>query len=158
MGAVSPDLLYARSVEMAAFRTLAGDLERIMVEAALMVPRSAGPPPELAHLYPDPMASVDADMLRAAAAELLADPPALDLTHVTPIEVSLQDALHEVETRLAVVPNVRFMDLIPDREDRVQVVVTLLAVLELYREGKVDLTQDDAFGDIHLLWRRQAAR
>src|SRR5262249_45530632 len=52
IGAVSPDMLYARSVELAAFRGVADLLDGMFADAALMVPRTAAAPPEFAHLYP----------------------------------------------------------------------------------------------------------
>src|SRR5205807_8055210 len=53
LGGASPDLVYARSLELAAFRWLSDVLAERMAEAALVVPRTVGPPEEFAHLYPD---------------------------------------------------------------------------------------------------------
>src|SRR5581483_7834408 len=50
---VSPDVLYARSLELAAFRLMAVELARRMEEEARYFARELGPPPEFAHLYPD---------------------------------------------------------------------------------------------------------
>jgi segregation and condensation protein A len=36
--------------------------------------------------------------------------------------------------------------------DRIQVVVRFLAVLELFKQGHVDLDQPEQFGDIILVW------
>src|SRR5262249_46165575 len=58
LGGTPPDLLYARSLELAAFRRVAEDLAQRMAAAALMVPREAAPPAEFAHLYPDVMEKV----------------------------------------------------------------------------------------------------
>src|SRR6266567_3129559 len=88
LGGASPDLLYARSLELAAFRRVALDVAERMALAALMVPRDAAPPAELAHLYPDVMERITAADLAAAAARLLAPPPAIDLSHVAPIRVT----------------------------------------------------------------------
>src|SRR6266568_4355567 len=60
LGGVSPDLLYARSLELAAYRQVSVRLAELLALAALTVPREAGPPPEFAHLYPDPLAKVTA--------------------------------------------------------------------------------------------------
>ena len=46
-----------------------------------------------------------------------------------------------------------FRDLVAECEDRIQVVVSFLAVLELYREGRVDLSQGETFGEIHVRWQ-----
>ena len=46
-----------------------------------------------------------------------------------------------------------FRDLVADCEDRIHVVVRFLALLELYREGKVELQQGATFGEIEVQWR-----
>jgi segregation and condensation protein A len=152
VGGLSPDLVYARSLELAAFRVLAEDFAQRMSQAALMVPRTGGPPPEFAHLYPDPMERVTVEDLRALAATLLAPPAMLDLSHVTPIRASLSDALAAVRAQLALTPEASFRDLLENCEERIEVVVRFLAVLELHRQGKVQLSQAQVFGDIHVTW------
>ncbi len=149
---VSPDLLYARSIELAAFRLVAVDIARRMGEEALHVPREAGPPPELAHLYPDIMEAVDADQLAALAAALLRPPPMLDLSHVTPIRYTMDEAREAVSAHLGRLGDASFRELVADCEERIQVVVRFLALLDLYREGKLDLAQAETFGEIRVRW------
>src|SRR3954467_12582506 len=55
---VSPDLLYARSLELAAFRESTLDVSRLIEEASRSFPRTAGPPREFSHLYPDVLEGV----------------------------------------------------------------------------------------------------
>jgi segregation and condensation protein A len=153
LGGASPDLLYARSLELAAFRRISDVLAEQIRAASLMVPRSFAPPPEFVHLYPDLMEKVDTEGLRATAARLFAPTRDLDLSHVTPIRASLDDALRSVQDRLALSPEARFRDLLDDRPERIEVVMRFLALLELYREGKVLLSQAGVFGDIEVRWR-----
>ena len=40
-----------------------------------------------------------------------------------------------------------------DCDERIQVVVRFLALLDLYREGKVDLAQAETFGEIEVEWQ-----
>ena len=54
----SPDLAYARSLELRAFRQVALELARRLEEEAGYFARDIGPGPEFAHLYPDPMVCV----------------------------------------------------------------------------------------------------
>ena len=83
----SPDLAYARSIELAAFRQVAVELARRLEDEAGYFARDVGPGPEFSHLYPDPMESIVAEDLARVAAQLLRPPPTLDLSHVTPIRV-----------------------------------------------------------------------
>lgn len=157
LGTVSPDLIYARTLELAAFRRAAENLTLLMEEAALLVPRPSGSASQFAHLYPDPLERVDADAIAALARVALAPPAIVDLTHVTPIRFTLADALASLRTRLRGLPETRFRDLVGDCQERIEVVVRFLALLELYREGKVELRQAGPLGDIEVRWHREAA-
>jgi segregation and condensation protein A len=150
---VSPDLVYARSIELGAFRRVALRIARRLEEEAGYFTRDVGPPPEFSHLYPDVLDRVEPSGLAAIAASLLRPPPALDLSHVTPIRFTVSDAVLAVEDRLTRQGEALFRDLVADCEDRMHVVVRFLALLELYREGKVDLRQAATFGEIEVSWK-----
>jgi segregation and condensation protein A len=151
----SPDLLYARSLELAAFRKVVVELARRLEDEAGYFSRDAGPGPELAHLYPDPMEALLPEDLARIAAPLLRPPPSLDLSHVTPIRFTVADAMSAVEDRFGAFSDrsASFRDLVADCEDRIHVVVRFLAILELYREGRVGLEQGDTFGEIRVEWK-----
>ncbi|MGH2591008.1 MAG: segregation and condensation protein A [Actinomycetota bacterium] len=149
---VSPDLVYARSIELAAFRRVAVDLARRFEEESLHLTREAGPPPEFAHLYPDVMERVTSEDLARMAAWILRPAPLLDLSHVTPIRYTMAEALEAVRSRLGTLGQASFRDLVADCDERIQVVVRFLALLDLYREGKVDLAQAETFGEIRVSW------
>jgi segregation and condensation protein A len=150
---VSPDLAYARSLELAAIRRVAVDLARRFESESLHHPREAGPPPEFAHLYPDVMEKVTPERLARLAAALLRPPPALDLYHVTPIRYTMEEAVEAVVSHLGRAGRARFRELVADCDERIQVVVRFLALLDLYREGKVDLAQAETFGEIEVEWQ-----
>jgi segregation and condensation protein A len=149
---ISPDLVYARSLELAAFRRVAAEVQRRAEEETRLFTREAGPPPEFAHLYPDVLERVTPDDLAQAAAIVLRPPPLLDLGHVTPIRYTMAEALDAVRSRLGELGQASFRDLVADCEERIQVVVRFLALLDLYREGKVDLAQAQTFGEIVVSW------
>lgn len=147
----SPDIAYARSLELAAFRKVARRFAEMLDEGAKFVPRAVGPAEEFADLYPDPMQRVTADQLAATAASLLR-PRVIDLSHVQPIRASLHDALDAVRRRLADTGDTRFRDLVHDCRERIEVVVRFLALLELHAEGRIALHQAQTFGDIEVRW------
>ncbi len=152
----SPDLAYARSLELAAFRKVAVEIARRLEDEAGYFARDIGPGPEFANLYPDPMVAVVPAQLAALAAQLLRPPPTLDLSHVTPIRFTVSDAIEAVEAHLARrdLGQATFRELTADCEDRMHVVVRFLALLELYRDGKVELEQAATFGEIEVAWKR----
>jgi segregation and condensation protein A len=151
----SPDLIFARSLELRAFRKVAIELARRLEDEAGYFARDAGPGPEFSHLYPDPMTTITPDRLAAAAAQLLRPPPMLDLSHVTPIRFTVADAISAVEERMQGLEGraATFRELVADCEDRIHVVVRFLALLELYRDGRIDLQQAATFGEIEVEWR-----
>jgi segregation and condensation protein A len=149
---ISPDLVYARSLELAAFRRVAADLAGRFGDEARHFHREAGPPPEYAHLYPDVTEKVAAGDLAALAAALLRPPPMLDLSHVTPIRYTMDQAREAVQAHLGRLGQASFRELVADCGERIQIVVRFLALLDLYREGKVDLAQAETFGEIRVRW------
>ena len=83
---------------------------------------------------------------------MLRPPPPLDLSHVTPIRATLAEAMQTVRARLMVTPQASFRELLSDCEQRIEVVVRFLALLELHREGQVELHQAEVFGEIQIKW------
>jgi segregation and condensation protein A len=76
---------------------------------------------------------------------------------VTPIRVSLADAVRTVQERMERLSEARFRDLLEGCRDRIDVVVRFLALLELHRDGMVDLAQAKVFGDIEVRWQGERA-
>ncbi|MGZ8631250.1 MAG: segregation and condensation protein A [Actinomycetota bacterium] len=149
----SPDLVYARSLELAAFRKVAVEIARRLEDEAGFFARDVGPGPEFSHLYPDPMELLEPNDLAALAAALLRPPPTRDLSHVTPVRYTVAEAMSTLEERIGTIgTGATFRDLVSDCDERIEVVVRFLAILELYREGKVELAQAETFGDIEVAW------
>jgi segregation and condensation protein A len=150
----SPDLAYARSLELRAFRKVAVEIARRLEDEAGYHARDIGPGPDLSHLYPDPMEKVTPEQIAEVAARMLRPPPTLDLSHVTPVRYTVAEAMQAVESRIRGFTGAQasFRDLVADCEERIEVVVRFLALLELYREGKVELQQGATFGEIEVGW------
>ena len=151
----SPDVAYARSLELSAFRSVARWLAEALSEGARYHPRDAGPAEEFAHLYPDLMERVTPEALAEAAAALLRPPPTIDLSHVAPIRASVAEALEAVVERFSGrrKKTARFHELVADCQEPIHVVVRFLALLELYKDGRVGLRQAETFGEIEVKWK-----
>jgi segregation and condensation protein A len=150
---LSPDLIYARSIELAAFRKMAGEIALRLADNADFHTRDVGPDQDFADLYPDVMEKVTPDTLVELAAAMLRPPAMLDLSHVTPIRVTVAEEIANVEQRLSLAGDTDFRDLVADCSDRIYIVVRFLALLELYRHGRIDLTQAETFGQIQVKWQ-----
>jgi segregation and condensation protein A len=78
--------------------------------------------------------------------------PVVDLFHVNPIKVTVADAVTELLEELPRAGRIGFRRLTGDLADRIEVIVRFLAVLELFKQGVVDIEQFDRFGDIEVIW------
>jgi segregation and condensation protein A len=148
------DLLLARLVEAKTFKQAAAALERMMDTAALSAPRRAGLEQPFVGLVPDLLAGVTAQMVHAAAARALAPKavPRVELDHVAPIRLSVADAVADLQSELPGEGWVSFRRLTSGAGSRLGVIVRFLAVLELYKQGAVELAQVANFADLQVMW------
>jgi len=144
------DLLLARLLECKTFKDAARALEAGMRRADRSVPRTAGPEEPYRWMAPDPLERVKPDSLRAAALRVLSAPPVVtvDTDHIAPVRASVRDAVESVLRLLPASEPMTFRALVAGAPHRLEVIVRFLAVLELYKQGMVDLTQFTNFGDL----------
>ncbi len=148
------DLLLARLLECKMFKDAAGVLNDLAVAADLGVPRTAGPDERFAELMPDLLEGVTARRLHAAFLRAVTPKPVpkVDLFHVTPITVTVADAVAELLDELPRVGRITFAALTAELVDRIDVIVRFLGVLELFKQGFIDLEQVDRVGDLAVVW------
>lgn len=145
------DLLLARLLECKTFKDAAQVVERLLRRGGKVVSRSAGPEEPFRSLAPDPLVRVTPAQLLAAAIRGLTPPPPppeVDLFHVAPIRVSVHEAADALLVVLADTRPVSFRALVAGIDDRIEVIVRFLAVLELYKQGIIELDQVETFGDL----------
>ncbi len=149
------DLLLARLLECKTFKDAAGLFAALHHAAARSVPRNCGPDERYVELTPDMLEGVTPQRLREAflAASAPRPEPRIDLFHVAPIKVSVMDTVSVLCDDLPVIGRVSFRQLTAQLVDRMEVIVHFLAVLELFKQGLVDLCQQDRFGDIEVRWQ-----
>ncbi|MET0628685.1 MAG: ScpA family protein [Acidimicrobiia bacterium] len=144
------DLLLARLLECKTFKDAAGTLDAMIRRADQSVARSLGPEEPFRSLAPDPLESVRPEALRSAALRLLAakPEPVVDVDHVAPVRASVRDAVDTVLRLLPASEPMSFRALVAGVPHRLELVVRFLAILELYKQGMVDLVQFNNFGDL----------
>jgi segregation and condensation protein A len=147
------DLLLARLLDCKTFQDAAKVLHAHIATASLSFARNAGPEEPFRSLVPDPLERVSLDAFLAAARSGLMPPPAPEVRtdHVAPIRASVRDA---VETILALLPStgaVRFRDLTLGVNEKLEVIVRFLAILELFKQGVIDLEQSESFSELIVL-------
>ncbi len=148
------DLLLARLLECKTFKDAARTLEDLAGLASLSVPRRTGLEDRFLDLAPDPLAGMTAARLRSAFLRVVsAKPkPEVNLFHVTPIKANVTDAIGEMLDVLPRSGPMSFRRLTTGLTERVEIVVRFLAVLELFKQGLVELDQVDNFGDLTVAW------
>jgi segregation and condensation protein A len=148
------DLLLARLLECKTFKDAARALAHLTAEAGRSYPRVMGVDERFVELTPDLLAGVTATDLRAAFLRAVAPKPVprVHLDHVAPIRASVTDAVEELLHELPRAGRLTFRELTASLVERLEVVVRFLAILELYKQGLVDLEQFDNFGDIVVSW------
>jgi segregation and condensation protein A len=148
------DLLLARLIECKTFKDVAKVFSRLADEADLSFPRLVGPDERFAGLIPDLLAGTSVRRLQSAAIRALTPRPEpfVDLFHVNPIRFTVAEAVAELIDELPRVGRISFRRLTGDLADRLEVIVRFLAVLELFKQGFVDLDQPERFGDIEITW------
>lgn len=148
------DLLLARLLECKTFKDAAGMLSALHAAAARSVPRTVGPDDRFWDLTPDLLEGVGPDDLLAAYRRAMTPRPkaTIDLFHVAPIRISVLDTVADLCVELPRRGRVSFRDLTAALVDRLDVVVHFLAILELFKQGLVDLDQPESFGDIQVTW------
>ena len=148
------DLLLARLLDCKTFKDVASVFSQLTERASLSFPRRSGPDERFADLLPDMLDGVTPIRLQRAYLRVTQPKPptSIDLFHVAPIRASVADALMEMLETLPKLGKITFRQITEAIYDRIEVVVRFLAILELYKQGRVTLEQSDRFGDIEVQW------
>jgi segregation and condensation protein A len=148
------DLLLARLLECKTFKDVASTLARLADVASRSYPRAAVIEARFGDLTPDLLEGITPAKLRDAFVRVSAPKPVphVDLAHVAPIRVSVADAVAELVDELARAGQIGFRRLTAGLAGRLEVIVRFLAVLELFKQGLVELDQTETFGDIEITW------
>ncbi len=134
------------------YKEAAGNLRSRQESGQRSFARSAPPPRiERSPRANEMPVSALLEALRRALAERPADPPVDSV--VAPVVVHIADCIEAVRRAVRRHPRVRLSTLLRSARSRLEVVVTLLAVLETIKQQEVRATQERAFGEV-LLERR----
>jgi len=147
------DLLLARLLEYKTFKDAAESLQVLISRADRSLPRVTGPEEPYRSLVPDPLDRITTRQLAAAARRAFTPKPQpqVDTDHVAPVRASVADAIVIVLDRLTTGVAISFRSLVAGAADRVEAVVRFLAVLELFKQGLVDLDQVETFGELQVV-------
>jgi segregation and condensation protein A len=144
------DILVARLISYKQFKNAAAEISARMEAEDRMHPRQAGLERDFLTLMPDYLEGVTLRGLAVICADLLhrREVFLLEAEHVASMPISLELHAESVHRQLQRQGTVRFSEIVAANATPEVVVVTLLAILELYKRGFADITQDHVFGEI----------
>ncbi len=144
------DILVARLLAYKQFKNAAAELNARMESEGRMHPRQAGLEPHFLTLMPDYLEGITLRGLAVMLADLMHKREVflLEAEHVASMPISLELHVESVKRTLKNVGTTRFSELVGEDASPELVVVTFLAILELYKRGLADIVQDAIFGDI----------
>ncbi|MDR1412767.1 MAG: segregation/condensation protein A [Actinomycetes bacterium] len=156
------DLLVARLLSYKQFKNIATALAARSETEGKMHARQAGLEAQFAAPLPDYLEGVTLHTLALMCAELeyRRDTFLLEAEHIAAMPISLEEYAEGVRTRLKKSKRLSFSELLPADPAPEVIVVTFLAILELYKRGVCDLSQPKGFDRIELrrLSRREGAK
>ena len=147
------DLLFARLLQYRAYKQAAAYLGERAQAAQRCHPRVVGLTPELAALLPRLVSTLGPEDLARAAAAALSRPhdEGVQTVHLHEA-VPLGEQVSLVALRLRLHGTLTFTQVVDDAERTAVVVARFLALLILYRQGSVELDQDQPMGEITVTW------
>ena len=148
------DLLLARLLECKTFKDAARSLDQLADLASRSHPRTAGPEERFASLMPDVLAGVTPEALRDAYIRAATPRPVphVQMDHVAPIRASVRDAVDELLDELPRAGVITFRRLTGTLVEKLAVIVRFLALLEMYKQGLVELEQTERLGELRITW------
>ncbi|MCL3777486.1 MULTISPECIES: ScpA family protein [unclassified Actinomyces] len=147
------DLLFARLLQYRAYKQAAAHLRERAERTQRSHPRVVGLAPELAALLPRLVSTLGAEDLARVAAEVLSRPAEDGVQTVHLHEsVPVGEQVGLIALRLRRQSRLTFTQITADAGRTAVVVARFLALLILYRQGSVELDQDQPMDEITVTW------
>jgi len=148
------DLLFARLLQYRAYKQVAAVLASRMAAAARRIPRRVPMEPRFAGLLPEVLLGLGPAEFAAIAARTLAPRkvPVVSTEHLHTPRTSVREQAEIIAGRLRELRRATFRRLTSDCAGTYEVVARFLAVLDLYRDGRVSLDQLTPLGELYVTW------
>ncbi len=146
------DILVERLLAYKQYKNAAAALHARFIAEGRMHTRPFGPDACFLNLMPDYLKDVTLDGLALICARAMArrDVFLLESEHIAAKPIPVETHVRAIHQRIANKKHLRFFELVNERTPTPVVVVTFLAVLELYKRSMVHLDQEETFGDISI--------
>ncbi|MBR3158183.1 MAG: segregation/condensation protein A [Atopobiaceae bacterium] len=147
------EMLIERLIAYKQFRNAGMALASRMEVESLMLPRTAGPDPEFLGLMPNFLEGVSLRSLAVICADLTSRRESflLDAEHVAARRAPVALTVAAVDRITRTRGHVTFSELLDGDMSPQTVVVTFLAMLELFKRGSITVRQAQTFGEIDIV-------
>lgn len=146
------ELLISKLIAYKQFKNARDEFEKIYEQASKRVRRTFGATSDFKSVAPDFLRNVKIEKIARLAAEKIGrkDEFLLSSKHIAKKHLDVEVYVEAILSRCKVEKSIRFTELVCGAKSKEIVVVTLLAVLELYKRGKIMVKQDKEFDDIKI--------
>ena len=146
------NVLVERLIAYKQFKNVASALNSRMLQESYMHPRTAGPDREYLNVMPDYLEGMTLRSLAVIAADLLGRRQdfLLEAEHIAPKRIPMQTQMQIVSHLINQRKTTSFNELLAEDADVEELVVTFLAILELFKQNEISIKQDELFGTIEL--------
>ena len=146
------DILVERLLTYKQYKNAAAALHARFIAEGRMRTRPFGPDACFLNLMPDYLKDVTLDGLALTCARAMArrDVFLLESEHIAAKPIPVEVHVRAIHQRIKNRKELHFSELVNERTPTPVVVVTFLAVLELYKRSMVRLEQEETFGDISI--------
>lgn len=147
------ELLIARLLAYKQFKNAAAELAARYESESLMHARAAGLEEPFLKLMPDYLEGMTLHGLAVVCADLVHKREIflLEADHVASAPISLELHVESVARMMRKGRRTSFREMVSENASLEELVVTFLAILELYKRGLVRLEQAEEFGDIEIV-------
>ena len=146
------ELLIKKLIVYKQYKNVAEHLRENFDEESRHLTRTCGPLQDLKKITPELLKDVDPKTMAEKAATLLGrrDQFLLASSHIAAKPLNVEVFAQTILSRCKIEGKMRFSELVKDSPKREIIVVTFLAILELYKRNKVEVCQVSEFGDIEV--------
>lgn len=144
------EVLVERLITYKKFKNVSLALNSRMLQESYMHPRTAGPDKEYLNYMPDYLEGMTLRSLAVIAADLLGRRQdfLLEAQHIAPKRIPMETQMKIVSHLISQRKHTTFSELLSHEASAEEFVVTFLAILELFKQNKLQIRQDELFGKI----------
>lgn len=145
------ELLIARLIEYKKFKDASTTLAGLSQASGRIYSREVELEEKFAHLRPDFLQDLKLeDMAEIYKDFIIRQNMVVDFSHISPITVTLEEQIEKIMSTLQVHRRVNFRELTIDYSSKIEIIVTFLAILELFRNGAIHIDQAETFGELEM--------